>query len=66
MKNFGLTPASQATTIPPEAISIEVPRSGCVATRIMGPIKAAIGKIKCLKLLIFSISFYENILLDIK
>ena len=55
MKNFALTPANQATTIPPDAINIEVPRSGCVATKIIGPIRTVIGKTKCLKLLIFSI-----------
>ena len=28
IKNFALTPANHATTIPPAAINIEVPRSG--------------------------------------
>ena len=55
MKNLALTPASQATTMPPDAINIEVPRSGWVATKIIGPMRAAMGNIKYLKLFIFSI-----------
>ena len=55
IKNFALTPANKATTIPPAAIRIEVPRSGCVATKMIGPIRTVIGRTKCLKELIFSI-----------
>ena len=54
-KNFALTPANQATIIPPAPIKIEVPRSGCVATKIIGATRTVIGKIKCLKLFILSI-----------
>ena len=54
-KNLALTPASQATTIPPAAIKREVPRSGCVITKSTGAIKATTGVNKNLNLLIFSI-----------
>ena len=50
MKNLALTPANQATTIPPAAIKIDVPRSGWVATKIIGAIRTVTGKIKYLKL----------------
>ena len=50
-KNLTLTPASQATVMPPKAISIDVPRSGCATTRRTGETKATIGKNKNLPLL---------------
>ena len=55
MKNLTLTPANQATVRPPAAIKIEVPRSGCVATKSTGATKTTIGKNKYFKLLRFSI-----------
>ena len=55
IKNFALTPANQATTIPPAAIKIEVPRSGCVATKSTGATKTTTGKNKYFKLFRFSI-----------
>ena len=50
-----LTPANQATTTPPAAIRIEVPKSGWVATNSIGAIKAIIGVNKYLKVFMFSI-----------
>ena len=55
VKNLTLTPANQATVKPPAAISIDVPRSGCVATKSIGAIKTTIGKNKYFILLRFSI-----------
>ena len=55
IKNFALTPANQATTTPPAAIKIEVPKSGWVATKIIGATRTVIGNNKCLKLFIPSI-----------
>ena len=48
-KNFTLTPANQATANPPAAISKAVPRSGCVATNIIGAINTTIGKNRYLR-----------------
>ena len=42
-KNLTLTPASHATVIPPAAINKDVPRSGCVATKIIGEIRTTTG-----------------------
>ena len=47
-KNFTLTPASHATVNPPAPINKAVPKSGCVATKINGAIKATIGRTKIL------------------
>ena len=54
-KNLNLTPANQATTTPPAAIKIDVPRSGCIITNNTGAIKTIIGRNKYLSVLIFSI-----------
>ena len=54
-KNFALTPASQATIIPPAAINKAVPRSGCITTKSTGEIKTKIGRNKNFNLLTLSI-----------
>ena len=54
-KNFTLTPASHATVRPPAAISNAVPKSGWVATNIIGAIKTTTGKNKYLTRFKFSI-----------
>ena len=46
VKNFALTPANHATTTPPAAIKMDVPRSGWVATNITGATRTVIGKSK--------------------
>ena len=45
-KNLTRTPASHATVNPPAPINKAVPKSGCVATKINGAIRATIGKNK--------------------
>ena len=54
-KNFALTPASQATVMPPAAISNAVPKSGCIITKRTGAIKTTIGRNKNFNRLMFSI-----------
>ena len=60
-KNFTLTPANQATVRPPAAIKIEVPRSGCVATKSTGATKPLLVKINILNYLNFLLRYDDSI-----